>query len=388
MTKLLIKLFIKNSHDVDNPEIRNKYGTFSGIVGIVLNILLFTGKLFAGIISCSVSITADAINNLSDAGSSIITLVGFKMAGKPADNEHPFGHGRYEYVSGFTISMVIILLGFEIGKTSISKIISPDEISFSLISIIILGASVLVKLWMCLFNRKLGNIINSNTMKATSLDSLSDVMATMVVIIGIVVSYFTGLKIDGYLGVAVALFIIYTGFSAAKGMLDQLLGEAPDKELLEKIKAFVLKYDNIIGVHDIIVHSYGAGRCIVSLHAEVPCDIDMLIIHDVIDNIESQMNEEFRCQTVIHMDPIEVNNEKVTECFQCVFAIIRKIDENISMHDFRMVSGDSHTNLIFDVAIPFDFKISDAELIELIKSEVKNLNNDYNAVVEIDKEPR
>ena len=387
MTKFLVKLFIKNSEDINNPVVRNKYGAFGGAVGIFLNICLFIGKIIAGLATASIAIIADAFNNLSDAGSSIITLVGFKMASKPADNKHPFGHGRFEYISGFTISMIIILVGFELGKTAVEKIINPVNVEFSIISIVILAFSVLVKLWMCLFNKKLGDMISSQTMKATAMDSLSDVMATSAVIVGVLISYFTGLKIDGYLGVAVALFIIFTGFSAAKGMLDQLLGEAPDKEFVNKIKAFVLSYPEIYGVHDVVVHNYAAGQCVISLHAEVPCDMDIMKIHDTIDLVEIKLKEQFSCQSVIHMDPIEVNDENVLRTAEKVISILKQIDSTISMHDFRMVNGETHTNLIFDVVVPFNFVIEDDVLCNIIEKKVREIDQSFYAKIEIDKEP-
>lgn len=386
MTKLLVKLFIKDSNDTDNPVVRYKYGTFGGIVGIFLNICLFTGKFIAGLITSSIAITADAFNNLSDAGSSIITLVGFKMASKPADNEHPFGHGRFEYISGFIISMIIVLMGFEIGKTSVGKIIHPVDVTFSTISIVILVISVLVKLWMCFFNRNLGKLINSQTMIATSMDSLSDVLATTAVITGVLISKFFKINIDGYLGIAVASFILYTGLSAAKGMLDQLLGEAPDKQFINDIKDFVMSYKEIVGVHDVIIHNYGPSRCIISLHAEVPCEMDIMVIHDVIDIIETELNQKFCCSSVIHMDPIAINDEFTLKTAYQIIKILADIDSNISMHDFRMVNGNTHTNLIFDIVVPFKFRISDDELKEIICLKVKDIDEKYNAVINIDKE--
>ncbi len=386
MTKLLVKLFIKDSNDTDNPVVRYRYGTFGGIIGIFLNICLFTGKFIAGLITSSIAITADAFNNLSDAGSSIITLVGFKMASKPADNEHPFGHGRFEYISGFIISMIIVLMGFEIGKMSVGKIIHPVGVTFSTISIVILVVSVIVKLWMCFFNRKLGKLINSQTMIATSMDSLSDVLATTAVITGVLISKFFKINIDGYLGIAVALFILYTGLSAAKGMLDQLLGEAPDKQFIKDIKDFVMSYNEIVGVHDVIIHNYGPSRCIISLHAEVPCEMDIMDIHDVIDIIEAELNNKFCCSSVIHMDPIAINDEFTIETAYQIIKILADIDSNISMHDFRMVNGNTHTNLIFDVVVPFKFRISDDDLKEIICLKVKNIDEKYNAVINIDKE--
>ena len=386
MTKLLVKLFIKDSNDTENPVVRYRYGTFGGIVGIFLNICLFTGKFIAGLITSSIAITADAFNNLSDAGSSIITLVGFKMASKPADNEHPFGHGRFEYISGFIISMIIVLMGFEIGKTSVGKIIHPVDVTFSTISIVILVISVIVKLWMCFFNRKLGKLINSQTMIATSMDSLSDVLATTAVITGVLISKFLKLNIDGYLGIAVALFILYTGLSAAKGMLDQLLGEAPDKQFIKDIKEFVMSYKEIVGVHDVIIHSYGPSRRIISLHAEVPCEMDIMVIHDVIDIIEAEINKKFCCSSVIHMDPIAINDEFTLKTAYQIIRILSDIDSDISMHDFRMVKGNTHTNLIFDIVVPFKFRISDDDLNEMICLKVKDFDEKYNAVINIDKE--
>lgn len=386
MTKFLVKLFIKDSDDTDNPVVRYRYGTFSGIIGIFLNICLFTGKFIAGLITSSIAITADAFNNLSDAGSSIITLVGFKMASKPADNEHPFGHGRFEYISGFIVSMIIVLMGFEIGKSSVGKIIHPVGVTFSTISIVVLVISVIVKLWMCFFNRKLGKLINSQTMIATSMDSMSDVLATTAVIAGVLISKFFKLNIDGYLGIAVALFILYTGLSAAKGMLDQLLGEAPDKQFIKDIKEFVMSYKEIVGVHDVIIHSYGPSRRIISLHAEVPCEMDIMAIHDVIDVIEAEINKKFCCSSVIHMDPIAINDEFTLKTAYQIIRILADIDADISMHDFRMVKGNTHTNLIFDIVVPFKFRISDDDLKEMICLKVKDFDEKYNAVINIDKE--
>lgn len=387
MTKLLAKLFIKNYEDVNNPEIRRKYGILGGLTGIFLNICLFIGKFIAGIVTSSIAITADAFNNLSDAGSSIIAIVGFKMAGKPADNEHPFGHGRFEYISAFAISMIIILMGFELGKTSIGKIINPSDFKFTWVAVAVLFISILVKLWMCLFNTKLGGMINSTTMKATAMDSLSDVLATSAVVIGIFISRFSGLNIDGYLGVVVAGFIFYTGIATSKETLNQLLGEAPDKEFIEEIKETVLAHDEVIGIHDIIVHNYGAGQCIISLHAEVPCEMDILVIHDVIDLIEIELKNKFTCSAVIHMDPIATNDEKTLIAAQNIVSILKSIDAQISMHDFRMVNGETHTNVIFDVVIPFNFKLTDSQLLKIIKGKIYDLNSCYNAVIEIDKEP-
>ncbi len=385
MTKLLVRLFIRNHDDIKNPVVRRQYGFLSGLAGIIMNLLLFTGKLIAGIISSSIAITADAFNNLSDAGSSIITLVGFKMSGKPADNEHPFGHGRIEYVSAFIISMIIILMGIEIGKTSVGKIINPQNVTFSTISLVILILSILVKLWLCLFNRKLGTLIDSEAMKATALDSMSDMIATTAVIAGIIVSKVSNINIDGYLGILVAIFILYSGITAAKETLNQLLGEAPDKEFIAQVTEDVLNHKEIIGVHDFIVHNYGVGSCVISLHAEVPCDSDIMKIHDVIDNIENEINQKYLCATVIHMDPIVTDDKNTIETGHLVKDLLYQIDPTITMHDFRIVPGETHINVLFDVVVPYKFKISDDDLISIISQRVKSINPIFIPKVQIDK---
>lgn len=386
MTDFLVRRFIKNHDNISDNNVRRRYGILGGVVGIILNMLLFIGKFLAGIFTSSISITADAVNNLSDAGSSIITLVGFKMSGKPADSEHPFGHGRYEYISGFVISMAIIMMAFEIGKTSLKKIINPEVSEFQWLSVIILSVAILIKLWLGVFNNRLGDKINSKTMKATARDSLGDVMATSAVLLGVIINRVFAVNVDAYLGILVALFIMYAGISAARDTLNQLLGEAPDKQFVEDIKNTAISYKEIIGVHDLIVHNYGAGRSIISLHAEVSCECDMMKIHDVIDNIEKEMKQKFNCETVIHMDPIAVNDENIKNAYTKVSALLLEIDKQISMHDFRMVEGETHTNLIFDVVVPFEFKLSDCELIDLITKKVKEVDAKYNLVMQIDKE--
>ncbi len=384
MTKLLVKLFIKDSENVKNAKVRSNYGVFSGIVGIILNAILFVGKFFAGVISGSISITADAFNNLSDAGSSILTLVGFKMAGKPADDEHPFGHGRIEYITGFIISIVIILMGIEIGKDAVAKIFNPQEVVFSYIALAIMLGSIIVKVWLGLFNRKLGNIINSKTMKAAAMDSLSDVISTTAVIIGFLVAKIFEFNIDGYLGAVVAFFIILAGISTAKGMLGQLLGEAPDKEFINGITEFVLSNDSIIGVHDIVVHSYGANICIVSLHAEIPGDMSVFEIHEIVDKVERELNEKFNCQSVIHMDPL-ATDEETKELLKKFKQIVKSIDERLSIHDFRAVNDVTFTNIIFDVVVPFNLKIQNEELKNIISQKSKELDETYNTIIHIDR---
>lgn len=386
MTDILVRLFIKNYKDCKNPKVRSNYGYLSGVVGIIMNLILFTGKLFAGIISASVAITADAFNNLSDAGSSIITLVGFKMSEKPADSEHPFGHGRIEYISGFIISVIILIMGIEIGKSSITKIIHPDKVVFSMLSIIILTVSLLVKLWLSLFNRKLGKAVDSDTMKATALDSLSDMISTSTVIIGILISKFTGLSIDGYLGILVALFILYSGFSLAKETLNKLLGEAPDKEFIANVTKDVIAHPEIIGVHDFIVHNYGVGSCVISLHAEVSCKSDIMQIHDVIDNVESEIDHKYHCATVIHMDPIATDDEYTTNIRNQVKDMITSIDKSLTIHDFRLVPGTTHTNVLFDVVVPFGFRISDYDIKLIISQRLHIIDPLFIPKINIDKQ--
>lgn len=385
MTKFLLRTFIKDYENVTNHDVRQKYGMLGGFVGITCNIVLFLSKFIAGLLTSSIAITADSFNNLSDAGSSIVTLVGFKLAGAPADNEHPFGHGRIEYISGLIVSMVIILVGVELGKGSVEKIINAEDISFSIISLIILIGSILVKLWLGIFNKSLGERINSATMKATAMDSISDVVATSAVVLSILIYKFTGFNIDGYIGILVALFICYTGIQTAKDTLNPLLGEAPEKEFVKEIEDFVVAYPDIVGVHDLIVHNYGPGRRIISLHAEVPSKIDILKIHDTIDIIERDLHKRFDCEAVIHMDPIVVDDEVLNNTFKKVKQVIKSIDGNFSIHDFRMVTGDTHTNLIFDLEVPFNYKITDKDIKQKISDEIKNINSKYELVISIDK---
>ncbi len=385
MTNMLIKFFIKNSEETNNPSVREKYGMLSGGVGIFCNILLFIGKLSVGLISASISIMADAFNNLSDAASSVVTLVGFKMAGRPADDQHPFGHGRIEYISGLIISTVVMMMGLEFVKSSIEKIINPSSIEIGIYSIIILLMSILLKLWMSIFNKKIGDRINSSTIKAISMDSLADVAATATALIGAIISYMCGVYVDGYAGVLVALFIIYTGFTTARETLSPLLGQAPDKEFVDKIEKKVLSYDNIVGVHDLIVHNYGFNNSLVSLHAEVPCDINILKIHETIDTVERDIKKDFNCDIVIHMDPIATDDNAVNSVKYEIESIVKSIDERLNIHDFRMVQADSFTNLIFDLVVPHMFELKDDEIESIINEKIIALNSSYRLVLNIDK---
>lgn len=385
MTNFLIKHFIPNASDVKSPAVRQRYGVVSGVVGILCNALLCTAKIAAGLLTGAVSIVADGINNLSDGGSCVVSLLGFKMAGKPADDKHPFGHGRIEYVAGLIVSFIIVLMGVELAKTSLDKIFHPEEISFSWITPAVLGISILVKLWMCFFNRKMGDKIDSAVLRATAMDSLSDVAATSAVLAGFVIGYWARVNLDGYLGVLVALFILYTGVSTAKGTLDLLLGEAPDPEFVKQIQQEVLSYPEIIGVHDLIVHNYGPGHSVVSLHAEVPCDVDILKIHDTIDNAERDLKKKFDCEVVIHMDPIITDDKETNEIHQKLSSIVRLLDSRGTIHDFRMVKGPTHTNLIFDIVVPHQFRLTDDQVVESLRQAVKALDARYEIVVNVDK---
>jgi cation diffusion facilitator family transporter len=386
MVEFIGKYYVKKKGAEDNQlKKRQIYGTVSSVIGIMLNVCLFLGKYIAGVISGSIAIMADAVNNLSDAGSSFITLIGFRFAGKKPDVDHPFGHGRFEYISGFVVSMAIIMMGFELVKSSVSKILHPADIDMGMISVIILVVSILVKLYMAYFNRRIGKKINSSAMKATSVDSLSDACATFVVLVSMIVIRISGLNIDGYVGVLVSLFIFYAGYNAAKDTIDPLLGKNPDPEFVESIKNIVMSHDNVVGIHDMVVHDYGPGRVMVSLHAEVPGDGDIFELHDAIDHIERELTEELGCSAVIHMDPIETNNEIVKALKAKINEGVILLIEGASIHDFRMVQGPTHTNVIFDVVVPYSVKYSDEEVKEKVCRMVQLIDNTYFAVINIDR---
>lgn len=389
MVTLLARIFIRDGEDTSSPRVRQAYGMLTGIVGILLNILLFAGKFLAGTISNSISITADAFNNLSDAGSSFVTLIGFKLAGAKPDPDHPFGHGRIEYISGLIVSGVILLMAFELIKDSIDKILHPQDVDFSLIAILILVVSILIKIYMYLYNMSISRKIDSAAMKATAVDSLSDTLATTVVLIASLVARYTGLQIDGFCGVLVGLFIFYAGFSAAKETLDPLLGQPPAEEFVEQIEKIVLNYELVEGIHDLIVHDYGPGRVMISLHAEIPAEEDIMEAHDMIDLIENELKAKLKCDAVIHMDPIVTKDEKVLQLKNSVQQILWQIDEQMSMHDFRTVMGPTHTNMIFDVVVPFGYRLSDEEVKEEIQKRVReNLGESYFTVIQVDKDQK
>ena len=381
MTKLLIKLFVKDSRNVSDPAVRQRYAMLAGVTGIVLNLLLFAGKLTTGILAASVAVIADAFNNVSDAGSSVITIIGFRLAGKHEDKEHPLGHGRLEYVSAFIVDMLIILVGAELLKSSVEKIISPSLPAVSAATIVLLVAAVLVKLWLFFFYRKIGNLIDSAAVKSTSIDSISDTVATSLVLISTLVARFANVGIDGWAGILVAGFILFTGIKAAKETIDLLLGTPPDPAFIEELKDFVKNYPEVVGVHDLMVHDYGPGRKIISFHAEVPSDSDINYAHDVIDCIERDMHEKFGCIVTIHLDPIVTGNKEVDEMRRMAEETAKEVDSSFTIHDFRMTSGGKHINLIFDLSIPTDCKIPDGEAAQKVAEKISEKNPDCHAVI-------
>ena len=383
MISLLARLFIKQSGD--EQAVRKAYGILCGAVGIGFNVLLFIGKFFAGTLAGSIAITADAFNNLSDAGSSFVTLLGFQMAGQKPDSEHPFGHGRIEYLSGLAVSMLILLMGVELAKSSLQKILHPEPVDSSPVVIAILCVSIAVKLYMFSYNRRLGRKLNSSAMEATSMDSLSDSAATLAVLIATLVGHFTGLMIDGWCGILVAAFILWSGFNAAKDTLDPLLGTPPTREFVTQIRDIVMAHKSILGIHDLIVHDYGPGRVMISVHAEVSASENVLELHDEIDNVEKELREKLGCEAVIHMDPIVTDDGITEETRQRVAALVHCIDDEINIHDFRMVVGPTHTNVIFDAVVPFKFRLTDAEVREKIEAAVRALDGNYYAVVNVER---
>ena len=387
MITFLASLFIKDRRNYDSPAVRQAYGVLSGAVGIGLNILLFLGKWIAGTLSGSSAITADAFNNLSDAGSSIITLIGFRLSGQAPDPEHPFGHGRMEYISGLLVSVAILVMGFELIWSSFGKLRDPEPIESSALVLGILLASILVKVYMFYYNRSLSKKLDSAAMKATSVDSLSDTVATTLVLIATVISKYTGLILDGWFGILVGIFIVYTGGSTLKETIDLLIGQPPKKEFIDEIREIVLGHSLVYGVHDLIVHDYGPGRRMISLHAEVAVDGDIQDIHEQIDHIEHELQEKLNCSATIHMDPIVTDDKEVLEMKAKVEAMVQSLDEAFSMHDFRMVKGPTRTNLIFDVEVPRKTSLTDNEIMNRLKEQVHGLpGSKYFAVIQIDHE--
>ena len=384
MISCLARIFIKDDPNATPAQIRQGYGTLCGAVGIGLNILLFIGKAAAGFLSGSVAVVADAFNNLSDAGSSVVMLLGFRLGGQKPDEDHPFGHGRFEYLAGLVVSMLILLMGFELAKSSVDKILHPQPVDMGILSVCILLGSIAVKLYMFLYNRTYGKRFDSGAMLATAADSLSDCGATVVVLVATLVGQYTGLQIDGWCGVIVAVMIFWSGSKASKETLDPLLGTPPAPEYVERIRDLVMAHEVVIGIHDLVVHDYGPGRCMISLHAEVSSAGNVLEIHDAIDNIEKELREALGCEAVIHMDPVVTDDGITRETREKVAALVYCIDDEISIHDFRMVTGPTHTNVIFDAVVPFGFRLKDEEVCRKIEMAVKTLDGNYCAVVKVE----
>ena len=385
MIAFLARRLIRDHENLADPGVRRAYGVLCGVMGVVLNLLLFAGKALAGILSGSIAIVADAVNNLSDAGSSVVTLLGFKLAAQKPDSDHPFGHGRMEYISGLVVAMVILVMGFELGKSSVEKILHPQPVTFSPLVAVILVCSVGVKLYMFFYNRSVGKRIGSAAMLATGADSLSDSLATTAVLVSTLAGHFFSLQIDGWCGLVVTLFIFWAGYNAAKETIDPLLGQPPSPEYVKEIEQRVLSYPDIIGVHDLIVHDYGPGRRIISLHAEVPAEGDVVALHDVVDTVEKELNTALGCISTIHMDPVITDDGVTAQTRERVSAIVRLIDPAITIHDFRMVTGPTHTNVIFDAVVPHGFTIPDKEVSRRIQEGVRALDGNYFAVVEVER---
>ncbi len=384
MIMLLAKLLIPDYKNTEAPEVRRKYGLLTGIAGIALNLLLFGAKLAAGLISGSIAVTADAVNNLTDAGSSLITIVGFKLAGAPADREHPFGHGRIEYVSGLAVSGVILLVGYELFRDSLVKIFSPEEITFSFFSLGILVTAVLLKLYIFSYNRKIGKMINSVTMKAAAKDSLSDCVTTFAAIAGLVVHFLTGVNIDGWAGVLVSCFIVKTGIDAAKESVAPLLGEKPDKVFVDEIRETVLNCEGIIGLHDLVIHNYGVGSNMISLHAEIHSDMSFSEAHALIDRVENELRSKYGVSVTIHMDPVEPETEQSHRYREMLEKILSEF--GVAMHDFRIMECRERKSLIFDIIVPFQSPEADEELVRKIKERVYLEDNSVDLVINVDKE--
>lgn len=384
MGNWLVRLCIKNYENVDDLNVRVAYGKLSGKVGIFCNVLLFIGKFIVGTLAGSVSITADAVNNLSDAASSIISLIGFKMAEKPADADHPYGHARYEYLSGLMVAVMILLIGIEILKGSVEKILNPAPMDFSAIAAAVLIGSIAVKLWMSLFNQSLGKKINSSTLAATSADSRNDVLSTTAVLAAAVISYFFNINLDGYMGLAVAGFILFSGIGLVKETLDPLLGQAPDPALVEYIEKKIRSYPGVLGTHDLMVHDYGPGRKFASVHVEMAAEEDVIKSHDVIDNIERDFLENDRLNLIVHYDPIITGDERVNDLRNWLSDEVKTIDENLSIHDLRIVEGETHTNLIFDCVMPHTLQMSETELKNEIRKLVNQKYENYYCAITVD----
>ena len=385
MTDLILRIFVRDHKNTEDPAVRDKCGRVAGAVGIVTNFLLFLMKIIVGTVFHSVSVTADAVNNLTDSGSSVVTLIGFKMASKPADEKHPFGHARIEYLSGVLVSFIVIFLGLQLGMSSIEKILTPEENALTPVALVVLVISILAKLWQCLFYRKVGRMIKSESVEATSKDSRNDVIATSVVLLGAVITMLTGVNLDGYMGAAVALFIVFSGVQLTISTADPLLGQAPEGELVQTITEKMLSYPGIIGMHDLAVHNYGVGRCFASAHCEVDAKNDILVSHDLIDNIERDFSRDLGIHMVIHLDPVIVGDAR-TDALHCkVQSLVTALYPTVTIHDFRVIWGVTHSNIVFDAAVPFSVKDSDTVITQKLEAEIQKLDPDYRTVVTIDR---
>lgn len=384
MIQLLSRLFIKDHKNTAAPKVRQAYGILSGAVGIFLNLLLFAGKFAAGMLSGSIAITADAFNNLSDAGSSVITLIGFKMSGQKPDPEHPFGHGRIEYISGLFVSVAVLIMAFELVKSSIEKLRRPAPVDSSPLILVILCVSILVKMYMAYYNKALSRKLDSAAISATAADSLSDTVSTAVVLAATLIGRYTGILIDGWCGILVGLFIFYTGIQALRETMNPLLGQPPKEDFVKNIESLVTAHPTVQGIHDLIVHDYGPGRLMISLHAEVPASGNILQIHDEIDNIEKELQEKLHCSATIHMDPIVTDNVHINHLKAEADRIISEISPRLTMHDFRVVEGPTHSNLIFDLVIPHDFPMTEVDVVNRVKEQIRALQGCYYAVIQVD----
>lgn len=389
ISNFLVKKLIKNSDNINDENVRSSYGYMAGIIGIIINILLFLIKFSVGIIASSIAVTADAFNNLSDAASSVITIIGFKLSKMPADKEHPFGHGRIEYISALLVAFIVMLVGLEFIKSSFERILNPTLVKFEIIPFMLLLISILFKLWLSIFNKFIGNKIDSSALKAASVDAIGDVFTSSCVIISFLIAKFTTLPIDGYIGVLVSLVILYAGFSLVKETISPLLGEAADPKLIDAINTGVMSYDNIIGVHDLIIHNYGVGKCMASIHAEIPSNIDIMKIHDIIDAAERELSERLKIYLVIHMDPVCINCEEISNTKKEVEKIIKNNPLIKSMHDFRMIGQGERKNLLFDIVVnPDNLKriMTEEDLKDNIISSIKNLYPNYNCIITVDND--
>lgn len=385
MTDLILRIFVRDYKNTEDPAVRDKCGRVAGAVGIITNFLFFLMKILVGTVFHSVSVTADAVNNLTDSGSSVVTLIGFKMASKPADEKHPFGHARIEYLSGVIVSFIVIFLGLQLGMSSIEKILTPEENALTPVALVVLVISILAKLWQCLFYRKVGRMIKSESVEATSKDSRNDVIATSVVLLGAVITMLTGVNLDGYMGAAVALFIVFSGVQLTISTADPLLGQAPEGELVQTITEKMLSYPGIIGMHDLAVHNYGVGRCFASAHCEVDAKNDILVSHDLIDNIERDFSRDLGIHMVIHLDPVIVGDARTDALHRKVQSLVTALYPTVTIHDFRVIWGVTHSNIVFDAAVPFAVKDSDAVITQKLEAEIQKLDPDYRTVVTIDR---